>query len=238
MALGKIPQMNYIIIHLKSISLIKNRLIHNKMNHKIKVCLVEDDAEIRDLTKSVLELDSTITCRPNFESAEEFLEWFPSIDTDIVLMDIGLPKMSGIECVRKCSQIRSKPDFVMYTTHFENQEVFEALRCGAKGYILKGGAPERLIQDIHDISHGGSPMSPQISRMVAESFNRNIKEISDLEKLTKQEWEVLKALDKGLNYKEIAAERFVSAHTVRAQIRSIYEKLHVHNKLEAVKFIR
>lgn len=207
------------------------------MNGKIKVCLVEDDTEIRDLTKSVLELDTTISCKPNFESAEEFLECFPTLDVDIVLMDIGLPKMSGIECVKKCAQIRSKPDFVMYTTHFENQEVFEALRSGAKGYILKGGSPERLIQDIHDIAQGGSPMSPQISRMVAESFNRNTKAISDLEKLTKQEWEVLKALDKGLNYKEIASDRYVSAHTVRAQIRSIYEKLHVHSKIEAVKIL-
>lgn len=207
------------------------------MNRKIKICLVEDDQEIRSLTKKVLELDENILCTGGFESAEQFKANILRIDADIVLMDIGLPGMSGIDCVKEFAPVFPKVNFVMYTTHFANQEVFEALRCGAKGYILKGGAPERLIQDIYDIADGGSPMSPQISRMVAESFTHQNKKSSDLDKLTKQEWEVLKALDKGLNYKEIASERYVSVHTVRAQIRSIYEKLHVHSKLEAVKLI-
>lgn len=207
------------------------------MVHKIKVCLVEDDEEIRLLTKDVLEMKEDIMCVETCCSAEDFIEKLPELNVDIVMMDIGLPGMSGIDCVRKCTENAQKPDFVMYTTHFDSQEVFEALRVGARGYILKGGNPDRLIQDIYDIAEGGSPMSPQISRLVAESFNNANKPNSELEKLSKQEWEVLKALNKGLNYKEIAAERFVSTHTVRAQIRSIYDKLHVHSKVEAIKKI-
>jgi DNA-binding NarL/FixJ family response regulator len=186
----------------------------------------------------VLEFESNIKCEPCYSSAEDFIGGLPSLEVDIVLMDIGLPSMNGIECVKKCTENADRPIFVMYTTHFDSREVFQALRAGAKGYILKGSSPERLVQDVYDIAAGGSPMSPQISRLVTESFNENLKKDSHLDKLTKQEWEVLKALDKGLNYKEIAAQRFVSTHTVRAQIRSIYEKLHVHNKLEAVKKIR
>lgn len=204
----------------------------------IKICIVEDDEEIRELTKSVLELKPDIKILHWFTSAESYLEVMSSIKVDMILMDIGLPGISGIECVRKASEQDPHLVFVMYTTHLESSEVFEALQAGAKGYILKGGLPERLIQDIYDIAEGGSPMSPQISRMVAESFNQHPNKSTPLEKLSKHELEVLISLDKGMNYKEIAEQRFVSAHTVRAQIRSIYEKLHVHSKLEAIRMMR
>lgn len=204
----------------------------------ISVCIVEDDDEIRSLTKEVLELSENIKCSFEYKNAEDFIRNLDKIKADIVLMDIGLPNMTGTECVRYCTLNGIKLDFVMYTTHFASEEVFDALRSGAKGYILKGGPPERLVQDIYDISEGGSPMSPKISRLVAESFKHEDKSNGDLAKLSKQEWEVLKALDRGLNYKEIASEKFVSAHTVRAQIRSIYEKLHVHNKVDAIKMIK
>jgi DNA-binding NarL/FixJ family response regulator len=126
----------------------------------------------------------------------------------------------------------------MYTTHFDANDVFDALRAGAKGYILKGGDPLRLVEDIFEMAAGGSPMSSQISRLVTNSFHQGSDKNEKLDKLTKQEWEVLKSLDKGLSYKEIAAEKFVSPHTVRSQLRSIYEKLHVHTKLEAVNLLR
>lgn len=208
------------------------------IRNTINICLVEDDNEIRQLTKSVLELSPEIKCSYEFSNAEDFLRNIETLNVDFVLMDIGLPGMSGTECVKFCNYNNKNIDFIMYTTHFNATDVFEALKSGAKGYILKGGSPEKLVQDIFEMAEGGSPMSPQISRLVTESFNEHSKRNEDLDKLTKQEWEVLKALDKGLNYKEIAAERYVSAHTVRAQIRSIYEKLHVHSKLEAIKMIR
>jgi DNA-binding NarL/FixJ family response regulator len=204
----------------------------------IKVCLVEDDQDIRDLTKGVLEINTNIQCDPCFDSAESFIAALPDLKVDIILMDIGLPGMNGIECVKLCTENNNQINFIMYTTHFDAREVFDALKVGAKGYILKGGSPDRLVQDILDFAEGGSPMSPQISRLVTESFTQQKQKSEHLDKLTKQEWEVLKGLEKGLNYKEIATERFVSTHTVRAQIRSIYEKLHVHNKVEALNLLK
>lgn len=205
---------------------------------EIRICLVEDDEDIRQLTKGVLELSSEIKCVAEFSNAEDFLKNTDRLNADFVLMDIGLPGMSGIECVKHCN-IKSKGiDFIMYTTHFDANDVFEALKAGAKGYILKGGSPEKLIQDVFEMADGGSPMSPQISRLVTNSFNKYENLNESLSKLTKQEWEVLSGLEKGLNYKEIASQKFVSTHTVRAQIRSIYEKLHVHTKLEAIKYFQ
>jgi DNA-binding NarL/FixJ family response regulator len=209
------------------------------MNQKIiKICLVEDNAEIRSLTKTVLELSPEIRCIHEFSNAEDFLLKLDHLYMDFVLMDIGLPGMSGTDCVRHCTMKNKNIDFIMYTTHFDSNDVFEALKAGAKGYILKGGSPDKLIQDIFEMAEGGSPMSPQISRLITNSFNQFNNVNNDLYKLTKQEWEVLKHLDKGLNYKEIAELKFVSTHTVRTQIRSIYEKLHVHSKLDAVKIFQ
>jgi len=202
---------------------------------KIKICIVEDDDEIRNLTKQVVELSGNIKCSDTFENAEMFLQNCDDLDVDFVLMDIGLPGISGTECVRLCNIGNKKIDFIMYTTHFVADEVFEALRAGAKGYILKGSQPHQLIQDIYEMADGGSPMSPQISRLVAESFSQVSSKNINLEKLTRQENEILGDLDQGLNYKEIAKLRFVSPHTVRSHIRNIYEKLHVHTKLEAIR---
>lgn len=204
----------------------------------VQVCLVEDDKEIRELTINVLELKKNIQVKYSFSCGEDFLIDYGNIEVDIVLMDIGLPGINGIQCVEQCANLANSPLFIMYTSHSSSNEVFQALKVGAKGYLLKGSSPERLIQDIYDLVEGGSPMSPQISRMVADSFDRQKKNSGIISKLTKQEWEVLKSLEKGLNYKEIAKEKFVSAHTIRAQIRSIYEKLHVHNKIDAVKMLK
>ncbi|MBK8699343.1 MAG: response regulator transcription factor [Saprospiraceae bacterium] len=204
----------------------------------IKICIVEDDNDIRGLTKEVLEYSGNIICTYEFSSAEDFLKQAKDLTVDIVLMDIGLPKMTGTDCVKFCNLNNMNLDFIMYTTHFVADEVFEALRAGAKGYILKGCPPHQLIQDIMEMHKGGSPMSPQISRLVTESFNQFSGRIDELSKLTRQEKEILSDLDKGLNYKEIATMRFISPHTVRAHIRSIYEKLHVHSKLEAIRLFQ
>lgn len=204
----------------------------------IKICIVEDDDEIRSLTKQIVELSGNIICSHSFGDAEDFLQNCDDLDIDFVLMDIGLPGMSGTECVRKCNVENKNIDFIMYTTHFVADEVFEALRAGAKGYILKGSQPNLLIQDIYEMANGGSPMSPRISRLVTESFNQFNQKNDDFDKLTKQEKEILMDLDRGLNYKDIATARFISPHTVRAHIRNVYEKLHVHTKLEAIRILQ
>ena len=123
---------------------------------------------------------------------------------------------------------------MMFTDHTESKGVFEALAAGASGYVVKGGTPERLADAIRDVKAGGSPMSRQISRMVTNAFQQTEKKYPELEKLTEQEHTVLRGLDNGWSYKEIATQRFVSEHTVRTQVRSIYEKLQVHTRTEAL----
>lgn len=200
----------------------------------IKVAIVEDDQDIRELTASLLNFYNDIECVGVFGSAEDFMISIPNIIANVVLMDIGLPRMNGIECIKSSSKLFPNIEFLIYSDHLDTQDVFQALTVGANGYVLKGSSPEKLVDAIRDIHAGGSPMSRQISRMVAASFQKNETLHPDFEKLTTQEWEVLKGLDKGYAYKEIASIRFVSEHTVRSQVRSIYEKLHVHSRTDAL----
>jgi DNA-binding NarL/FixJ family response regulator len=199
----------------------------------IRVAIVEDDAEIRKMTSSLLNLFADIECACTFGSAEEFEIALPTLQADVILMDIGLPGKNGIDCIKTCKN-EQEMNFIMFTTHLESQNVFDALAAGATGYILKGCNPDRLADAIREVHDGGSPMSREISRLVTASFKRTEKHFPALEKLTTQEHEVLKGLDKGWSYREIAAQRFVSEHTVRSQVRSIYEKLEVHSRTEAL----
>ena len=200
----------------------------------IKVAIVEDDQDIRELTAGLLNFYNDIECVGVFGSAEDFMISIPNIIANVVLMDIGLPGMNGIECIKSSSKLFPNIEFLIYSDHLDTQDVFQALTVGANGYVLKGSSPEKLVDAIRDIHAGGSPMSRQISRMVAASFQKNETLHPDFEKLTTQEWEVLKGLDKGYAYKEIASIRFVSEHTVRSQVGSIYEKLHVHSRTDAL----
>ncbi|MBK6699642.1 MAG: response regulator transcription factor [Saprospiraceae bacterium] len=200
----------------------------------IKVAIVEDDQDIRELTAGLLNFYNDIECVGVFGSAEDFMISIPNIIANVVLMDIGLPGMNGIECIKSSSKLFPNIEFLIYSDHLDTQDVFQALTVGANGYVLKGSSPEKLVDAIRDIHAGGSPMSRQISRMVAASFQKNETLHPDFENLTTQEWEVLKGLDKGYAYKEIASIRFVSEHTVRSQVRSIYEKLHVHSRTDAL----
>ena len=200
----------------------------------IKVAIVEDDVDIRKLTASLLNFYTDLECIGTFDSAESFSKALPQQLPDVVLMDIGLPNQNGIECVRENHPKFPSIEFIMFTDHTDSQGVFDALAAGAAGYVLKGGTPERLVDAIREVNEGGSPMSRRISRMVTASFQRTEGAFPDLEKLTEQEHIVLNGLDKGWSYKEIAAHRFVSEHTVRSQVRSIYEKLQVHTRTEAL----
>jgi DNA-binding NarL/FixJ family response regulator len=200
----------------------------------IRIAIVEDDTEIRKMTASLLNFNADLECTNTFSSAEEFEEALPTLRADVVLMDIGLPGKSGIECIKNIRAAASNLNFMMFTTHYAAKEVFEALAVGATGYIVKGCNPEQLAESIREVHAGGSPMSREISRLVTASFLRTEPKFPELEKLTKQEREVLRGLEKGLAYKEIAALHFVSEHTVRSQVRRIYEKLEVHTRTEAL----
>ncbi|MBK8954188.1 MAG: response regulator transcription factor [Saprospiraceae bacterium] len=201
---------------------------------KIRIALVEDDPDIRSSMVELISLADDLICNKQFERAEDFSKAFPDMMVDVVLMDITLPGMSGIQCVRECKPKRPDIQFLMCTSHNDAERTFDSLCAGATGYILKNSSPEQVFQAIRDIYNGGSPMSSEIARMVVSSFPNKKTDHVLLDSFTTREQEILHALAKGLSYKEIADQLFISIETVRTYLRKIYEKLQVHSKVEAL----
>jgi DNA-binding NarL/FixJ family response regulator len=200
----------------------------------IRVAIVEDEMEVRKLTASILNFYSDIECIGSFSCAEELITNIGTLLPEVVLMDIGLPGINGIECVRKIKPIYRGIQFVMLTSNNNPQITFEALAAGATGYILKSATPEKLTEAIREVALGGSPMSLSIARLVVETFHRTEKKFSELEKLSPQERLVLDQLKEGFAYKQIASRMFISISTIRTHVRHIYEKLEVHSRTEAL----
>lgn len=202
----------------------------------IKVVIVEDIREIREGLQMLINGSEGFTCVRTFPNAEEALDQIPAIAPDVVLMDINLPGMNGIEAVRKLKPQCSQTQFIMSTVYEDDDSIFESLKAGASGYLLKKTAPARILESILEVYRGGSPMSGQIARRVIASFQqKNTIEESDL--LTIREKEILTSLSKGLRYKEIAAELNIGLETVRTHARNIYEKLQVQSRTEAINKI-
>ncbi len=202
----------------------------------IRVTIVEDDAELRNAMMDLLSSSEEILCHKSYENAESFLKNVKDMMTDVVLMDITLPGMNGIQCVRESKPKRPDVQFLMCTSHNDAERTFDSLCAGATGYILKNSTPAQIIQAIYDINAGGSPMSPEIARLVINSIkdkngqqNQNL-----LDTFTSREQEILHALAKGYSYKEIGEKLYISIETVRTYLRKIYEKLQVHSKVEAL----
>lgn len=204
---------------------------------KIRVAIVEDDADIRASMVELISMADDLVCNKEFERAEDFAKAFKDMMVDVVLMDISLPGMSGIQCVRECKPKRPEVQFLMCTSHNDAERTFDSLCAGATGYILKNSSPEQVFQALRDIYKGGSPMSAEIARMVVSSFPNKKTDYNLLDGFTTREQEVLHALAKGLSYKEIADQLFISIETVRTYLRKIYEKLQVHSKVEALNKI-
>lgn len=202
----------------------------------IRVTIVEDDAELRNAMMDLLSTSEEILCHKSYENAESFLKNVKDMMTDVVLMDITLPGMNGIQCVRESKPKRPDVQFLMCTSHNDAERTFDSLCAGATGYILKNSTPAQIIQAIYDINAGGSPMSPEIARLVINSIKdkNGIQNQDLLDSFTSREQEILHALAKGYSYKEIAEKLFISIETVRTYLRKIYEKLQVHSKVEAL----
>ncbi len=200
----------------------------------IRVIIVEDDPEVRKLTASLINLYPDLECIGLFETAEAFEAALPDLLPDVVLIDLSLPGMSGCEIIRKVRPDYPDINFMMFTIHQHTREVFECLASGARGYVLKGAPPEDISFAIRELQKGYSYMSGPIARMVMESFRVTEKKYPYLEKLTTQERLVLESLAKGLRYKEIAAKHFVELTTIKSQVSSIFRKLEVHSRTEAV----
>ncbi len=195
----------------------------------IKVAIVEDDSDIRKLLSLIIDGSPGFECRQTYSNCEDAIENIPKDPPDVVLMDIDLPKLSGIEGIRILKEQLAKTDFLMLTIKEDDESVFQSLCAGATGYLVKDIPPANLLLSIKDVVNGGSPMSAAIARKVTMSFHKNTNS-----PLSERETEVLKRLCDGENYKTIADAIFVSGNTVRAHIKNIYKKLHVKSRAEAV----
>jgi DNA-binding NarL/FixJ family response regulator len=201
---------------------------------KIFVALVEDDPEIRGLMKELFSLSEDVVCVHDYERAEDFMKEFKDMIVDVVLMDITLPGVDGIQCVRECKPGRPEVQFLMCTSHSDARRTFDSLCAGATGYLLKNSSPDQIFQAIRDIHNGGSPMSSEIARMVVSSFPNKNQDHALLEMLSTREQEIIHELAKGYSYREIADRLFISIETVRTYLRKIYEKLQVNSKVAAL----
>ncbi|MBX7150896.1 response regulator transcription factor [bacterium] len=195
----------------------------------IKVAIVEDDQDIRQGLKLLLNSTKGFQLVGEFGDGESAVDALKKNLPDVLLLDIELPGMSGIDVIRKIKANASEVDILMLTVHQEDTMVFESLCAGATGYLIKTASPSQILQAIKDIHQGGAPMSAPIARMVVASFK-----IEPGVVLTEREKEVLSKLCEGLSYKLIADRINVSRDTVHAHIKNIYRKLHVHSKSEAV----
>jgi DNA-binding NarL/FixJ family response regulator len=199
----------------------------------IKICLVEDLKEVREGMVSLLALDERFEVLASYTDAEKAIEELEAWQPDIVIMDINLPGMNGIECIRKVKVECPKTQFIMFTIYEDDEKVFEALAAGASGYLLKKTPLAKICDSLVELHHGGSPMSTQIARKVIDRLRTN--EITNkVEILSSRENEVLQFLAKGFLYKEIADKLSITTSTVRQHIHKIYEKLHVQNRMEAI----
>ena len=199
----------------------------------ISIAIIEDDKVTRESLKTIIDTTDGFECAGAFADAETGLEFLTGHPADIVLMDIHLPVMDGIECVRRLKAIHPEMQFIMCTIFRDDESVFNALKAGATGYLLKNDDPGKIIDAIHEIHAGGSPMTSQIARRVLESFKSPAVN-DDINLLTKRENEMLCFLVKGLRYKEIADKLSISIATVRTHIYNIYQKLHVQSRTDAV----
>jgi DNA-binding NarL/FixJ family response regulator len=207
--------------------------------NEITVCIVDDNSDLRNALEEIIEMSEGYKCLCTIGTAEEAVRQIPLIKPDVVLMDINLGGTeSGIDCVKVLKGQVPGTNFMMCTVYEEDEKIFEALSAGASGYILKKTAPSRLLDAIRELYQGGAPMSSQIARKVVAAFQHKSAAAAtgnvELDELSNREKEILEQLSKGLMYKEIAAELFISPETVRKHVYHIYEKLHVTNRIEAV----
>lgn len=200
----------------------------------ISVAIVEDDEWLR--TSLVTEISRTagFSCLGAFPSAELALEKIPTLNPDVVLMDINLPGLDGVQCVRRLKDICPKIQFLMLTVYEESDRIFNSLQAGARGYLLKRTAMDQLFDSIRQVMDGGTPLTDHIARKIVHYFNQLGARACTLETLSPRETKVLEALSQGLSYKEAAHSLTLSIDTIRMNVRHIYHKLHVHSRAEAV----
>lgn len=208
------------------------------MDKKIKVVMVEDNARLRKSLGALIDAEACMECVGRFGTGEDAAAQMGALAPDVVLMDIHLPGMTGIECVSLLREQLKSAKFLMLTAYEEDADVFQSILAGAHGYLLKSTEPDRLIAAIREVANGEAPMSGSVARRLMEHY-RVTQATSGagselLQALTTREQEIVELLSQNLMYKEIAAKLNVSFATVRTHVEHIYQKLHVRNRAEAV----
>ena len=198
------------------------------------VVVVEDDNGLRNQLVAILRTAPDIKCVGAFASGEEALAKIPAQKPDVVLMDIGLPGMSGIQCVAQLKRLNPAPQVIMVTVYEDADRIFKALKAGANGYLVKSSPPDELLDAVRDVDTGGAPMSSHIACKVVEHFHVRETVHPETENLSQREVQVLTLLASGFIYKEIGDQLGITMETVRSHVKNICQKMHVRNRVEAV----
>ena len=201
---------------------------------EIKVAIVEDNHIIREGLVDLFEKREGFRCQNSYSNAEDAIADKSLTDCHVVLMDINLPGISGIDAITQMKNRKQEQLFMILTVYDEDDKVFQALKAGASGYLLKSASPEEILSAVHELSEGGSPMSTVIARKVVNAFHSDKQNSPHFAVLSPREKEVLDLLSKGLMYREIAEQLFISIGTVKQHANKIYEKLHVSNRTQAI----
>lgn len=196
----------------------------------IHIAIIEDDDEIRQTLALIIKGTNGFFCSATFPNSEAALAQIKDLVVDVMLVDIELPGITGIEAVSKIKQLKPNVDCLMLSIRQDDEAVFNSIRAGAAGYLLKDTPPAEILRAIEEVHQGGAPMSMQIARRVLQSFYP-----TQTSPLSERETEILQLLSEGLNYRSIAEKLFLSPHTIKSHIKNIYAKLHVHTRAEAVK---
>ena len=204
------------------------------MMNAVTVSIVEDLEEVREALHRLINQSEKFYYVAGYNNAEQAEKEIPLQPPDIVIMDINLPGISGIECIRRIKEKCISTQFIMFTIYEDDEKVFEALKAGAHGYLLKKTPKEKLLEALEELHNGGSPMSTNIARKVIEAFEKKNQPPQELNTLTNKEKQILELLSKGFLYKEIGDQMHITRNTIKQHIHHIYEKLHVQNRTEAI----
>ena len=202
---------------------------------KIRIAILEDLKEVATQLKDVFNEEEDMSCQQVYNNAEDAMYFLPSNPTDILIVDIGLPRATGIEAMQYLVEHCPGTQYCMFTVYEDDDKIFNSLQSGAKGYILKGSSSDKIVSAVRELNHGGSPMSPSIARRVLDVFQKmKVTPVVVALPLTEREQEILVQLSKGLLYKEIGELLGITTGTVKQHIHKIYDKLQVSNKTEAI----
>jgi DNA-binding NarL/FixJ family response regulator len=201
---------------------------------RVRVSIVEDDGILREAFADALELDAGMEVHGAFASAEDLLQQLIALSPDVVIMDLNLPGINGIECTRRAKALKPSVQVLVCTVQDDDESLFNALCAGATGYLLKDARQEEVVAAVKALAAGGSPMSPGIARRVLASFSAPRHQVKEMELLSERERQVLEQLAQGHRYKEIADALNLSIETVRTHIRNLYDKLQVSSRTDAL----